>query len=81
MQNNIELSGRYFTWANSRGTSTLERIGISNFPIGFSVKSHTGVVKTFVPDHEVMEANEFFDGEASAYRSTDDTVSILIYVG
>jgi hypothetical protein len=42
---------------------------LTEFPRdGFYILSHrSGEIRFFSPDQETMEANEFFDGEASAY--------------
>jgi hypothetical protein len=55
-------------------------LGLKWFPEeGFYIHSQrTNTILRFDPDHETMEAHEFFDGEASAYyaRGTDIKVQV-----
>ncbi len=73
------LSSDLFDWKNGRGHSTLSKLGLKNFPKSFSIRStRTGVIKTFVINDYVMEANEFFDGEATAYHDGKNQVQIWV---
>lgn len=68
-------SSDLFDWRNGRGSTTMQALEISNFPKdGFYVRStRTGRTVKFTYDAEVMEANEWFDGERAAYRSPEGT--------
>lgn len=63
------FNGQLFTWKGNKGTSNLGLLGLTEFPRDrFYILSHrSGEVRLFEPDHDTMKANEFFDGEASAY--------------
>lgn len=63
------FSTKDFTWKGNRGTTHLSVLELTEFPRdGFYILSHrSGETRFFTPDQETMEANEFFDGEASAY--------------
>jgi hypothetical protein len=65
------FSSSDFKWVNGRGSLTLGSVSNAvTFPRSVAIKStKTGKTETFSYDNEVMEANEFFDGEACAYRS------------
>ncbi len=67
-----------FDWHAGKGTSSIERCHIGPVhPDSFNMKSaRTGVTRLFVIDREVMEENEFFDGEATAYISGEVRVQI-----
>lgn len=67
------FSSADFEWTKGKGYSNFGKLGIKWFPEdGFVMKSHrTGESRQFSLDHEVQEANEFFDGEGEAYRDTD----------
>ncbi len=67
------FSSSSFQWHKGRGTTTLGDLGINGyFPDRFYLKSErTGETRMFEIDSEVMEQNEFFDGEATAYVSGD----------
>lgn len=64
------FSSGKFTWHKGKGTASLSDLGLFAFPAdGFYIRSiKTGKRMLFVPDTETMVANEFFDGEASAYH-------------
>lgn len=65
-----------FRWAKGKGHATLEELGLAGakqFPKSFYIESvRTGAITLMVEDRETMLANEFFDGEATAYHSRDD---------
>lgn len=69
-----------FTWKGNQGTATLRALGLSEFPRqGFRIQSmRSSDIRMFEPDIETMEANEFFDGEASAYVSGSFKVQIWL---
>lgn len=75
------LDGSRFRWKNRKGSSTLVELGLSEFPRkGFYIKSHkTGGLQLFLPDGETMEAQEFFDGEASAYFVPGGFITVQIW--
>lgn len=78
----VKFSGSDFTWKRGAGFSTLVRLGIKGFPSDFTIRSSkTGALRTFISDHVTNEANEFFDGEGSAYISTDGLVKVQIWAG
>jgi len=74
MQNNPNLpvfSGDDFKWKKGRGHSTLSRLSVHghSFPRSFYIRSpKSGKTMLFETDNTTMEANEFFDGEATAYH-------------
>lgn len=70
----------YFDWKNGNGRSTIGKLGLDRFPGQFYVKSRrTGAVQLFLNDAETMEANEFFDGEGSAYFSPGGIAKVQIW--
>lgn len=77
------FSSSDFSWRSGEGTSALGRLGLSAFPEqGFYIKSaRTGVTCLFLPDSQDMEANEFYDGEASSYFSPSHNAVVYIWVG
>lgn len=67
-----KIMGRHY------GSSSLSKLGLSVFPKSLQIKSEwTGEVLDFTIDEQTMLENEFFDGEATAYRAGD--VSIVIW--
>lgn len=77
------VSSQYFNWKAGRGSARLSRLALRSMPDrGFYIKSErTGEVKLFLYDAEMMEANEFFDGEAVAFMSPGGHVQVQIWVG
>lgn len=75
-------SSKEFDWARNNGTTSVERLGITQFPKnGFYIESaNTKQQRLFMYDAEVMEANEFFDGEASAYFCPGGGFTVKIWV-
>jgi hypothetical protein len=72
----------YFNWKGGEGKSTIGKLGVSNFPNSFYIKSaRTGEVKLFLNDAETMEANEYFDGEGAAYFSPGGDAKVQIWAG
>lgn len=66
----LTLQGQDFTWKGPKGSSTLGRLGLTELPRdGFNIISHrSGEIRFFAVDQDKMEAMEFYDGEACAYR-------------
>ena len=76
------FDGDMFTWRKGAGNSSLSLLGLTEFPTDFRISSQkTGKLLTFVSDEETMINNEFFDGEAAAYVSTEGNVKVQIRVG
>lgn len=75
------FSSSAFTWKNRNGVSSIGKLGIREFPRGgFYIRSErTKQVQLFLPDGETNEANEFFDGEASAYFSPGGHAAVRIW--
>lgn len=72
------FNGQDFTWKGNKGSTTLERLGLTEFPRdGFKILSNrSGEIRLFSPDADKMEEMEFYDGEAHAYRHVGFWVEI-----
>lgn len=71
------FSGNLFDWKRGIGHTTLSKLGLNKFPKTFSIRSErTGITKSFCVDADTMEANEFFDGEATAYHDGEHKVQV-----
>jgi hypothetical protein len=71
------LPSNMFKWRKGKGTASLADVHMGRFPQSFQIISErTGKICLFVIDREVMEENEFFDGEATAYMSGEVRVQI-----
>lgn len=67
-------------WVKGKTSATLGELGLSSFPKEFEVISaRTGATRRFSEDSEVQVANEFFDGEATAYISSCGRARIQIW--
>lgn len=76
------FSSNSFDWKNGGGCTTVGQLGIDRFPKdGFYIKSErSGRTILFIYDSATMEANEFFDGEACAFISSDNKIRMRIWV-
>lgn len=75
------FAGTDFTWSKGSGSSTTSRLGLQRFPKSFYIKSHRSTAQLkFVADGTRNEANEFFDGEGSAFIS-ETGLQVMIWVG
>lgn len=73
-----------FKWKRGRGHTSTGKLGIPYFPKhGFYIKSSkSGKTLRFSYDSAVNEANEFFDGEATAYAADDGSgIKVQIWLG
>ena len=76
---NVLHSSR-FTWIKGRGSAEICDLGLASFPNSFVMRSaRTGVERTFYRDDAVMEAHEFFDGEAMAYCDATGVTKVRIH--
>jgi hypothetical protein len=76
------LSSRDFKWKGKEGSAPATRIKRSITTAGFYIKSaRTGALMLFLYDNDAMERNEFFDGEAHAFMSPGNGVTVTIWTG
>lgn len=68
-------SSTLFDWHDGTGWSDLATLRLRDFPREHIdvESSRTGEVKRFFYDRQLMEENEFYDGERSVYRAVDGT--------
>lgn len=76
------ISSKKFTWKGREGSADCRDINCRVTTAGFYIQSaRTGQKMLFLYDHATMEANEFFDGEVTAFMSPGNDVKVQLKAG